>query len=82
MCHEIRARELAAAIRISSRICRSLSLLPPFLDEREAVVRRIRNQDFRSTHAQTHRQNLNSTSASDHKYGREYGRPLGGTFGP
>src|SRR5438128_10347439 len=28
MCHEIRARELAAAIRISSRICGSLPLLP------------------------------------------------------
>ena len=30
MCHEIRAPELGAAIRISSRICWSLPLLPPF----------------------------------------------------
>jgi len=31
ICREIRARELGAAIRISSRICWSRPLLPPFL---------------------------------------------------
>ena len=42
LCHEIRARELGAAIRISSRLCWALPLLPVVAQNRWAGHMRLR----------------------------------------